>query len=270
MTLLNDCLNATDGAACASAWNSLNWAGGVDWENMDYGAASRLAEKLGIDANKSVDDVVKGLGGSVSETVKIALQGIKNRVYPSSVQRPVAPSGKRGAVPRRVPVVPGGLFVVMNGGGVTSYGNFVRKVDALKFNISMYGGGQHTAAMVRASLRELESLLNKEGKSIEVNDRARINDAIDSLERSEKRVVKAGEYINILTQAIKEARLSAKDSKFTDTTALEVIQELAEQQRKSKEAATKKGLGLTELLSSLQSALTEVKGVIAAAKPLST
>jgi hypothetical protein len=263
INILDKCLSAPDAQSCVAAWGNLPWAAGLNWEEMDHGAASSLAQKLGLDT-KSVDEVVKELttafGSAPSETVKMALQGIKNRISPSPMNvRPVASTSKVSGVPERVVVVPMALtgFGMRGGGSNTMYANYVRRIDALKVNLSMNGGGQHTAAMVRASLAELKQLLAKGGKSIDENDLVRINDAIDSLERSEKRVVKAQEYMNILTQAIKESKIDVKSMVAKPT--LKILEDLAVKEKDSRSAVTKKALSLTDLLASLQSALTKIE-----------
>ena len=261
--LLNECLKG-DASGCVAAWGNLGWSAGLDWKTMDHGAASTLARKLELD-KKTVEEVLKAVsapGGTPSETLKMALQGIKNRISPSSVNvRPIAVASKVPGVSARVGVVlmaGGGLI---GGGNNASYANYVRKIDALKLNLSMNGGGQHTAAMVRSSLAELNQLLTKDSKQIDQSDLVRINDAIDSLERSEQRVGKAQEYISLLTQALKESRV-AKESLGT-TVTLKVIGELAEKEKQSRSAVSKKAFSLTELLASLQATLPRIEAALA-------
>ena len=269
INLLQQCLNG-ETKKCVKAWNELNWADGVDFKDADRGSARKLAIKLGLD-KKSVDDVVKELesasGSTLAETVKVAFKSIKNMINPESritipkkrqiigvQQRDTSDIGNYGFFGNYG--FRGGTTNMYGGGATGSYSNFVRSIDALNNNHSMIGGLyiKNTANMTRSVVAEFVSLLKNKGKQIEQEDLDAINDEIDSLERSEKRVIQAGQYIEILNKAIKSANLDLSSVKGNMT--LKLIEELAEKKKTSESSMTKKYRTINELLTTLNEIVT--------------
>jgi hypothetical protein len=284
--LLDACLKG-DSSGCVLQWNQIDWSGRIKFTDADHGAAVKLAKKLQLDT-KSVDDVIMDIHKktnyldatgkptdrtagkpyataptldttpAVASSVRHAMNALKQFVSPV----PVTPSRSyaTGYTGPKVMLRTGYVPVRFGGGGSScSYANLARSVDSLRNTLTMVGGGPHTAAMVRSSVSELQQLLQKQGKAIDTADLDRIHDAIDSLERSEKRVEKAREYINTLNQAIRLARIP--DSSISANVTLRLIQDLAEKEKASAKALTQKALSLTDMVSNIQRLVSDVSGI---------
>ena len=268
INLLTQCLsgdfNKDDNKKkCAAAWCKINWGNGIDFKDGDRGAARKLVNQMGLN-NKTVDALFDELktanGGDMSDTVKLALTSIKNMVYPES--KIVVPKKLeiRGVQQRDTTGIlgfdlRGGSNKMYGGGASGSYCNFIRSINALKNN-SYIGGDisiKNLANMARSTVAEFISLLKIKNKQIEEEDLEAINNAIESLERSEKRVIDTYRYISILNRAIKESKLDPADLVQKDKVniTLKMIEELAIKQEKSKLATKNKFRTVNQLLSTL-------------------
>jgi hypothetical protein len=257
--LLDACIDGSIGN-CNIQWMQLNWGAGIDWENMDYGAASKLAKKLHLDTD-TVDTVVARLSAGVpdktaSESLKMSLQAIKNRISPSPLNtKPIASSVEGINVMPRTSVVSMSKMN-MTGGGKSSvgqkcsYANFIRCLDNVKNNIYMRGGsGSEHAAILRSGLSELQELLQNKNKTIHKDDLVRINDLIDILERTEKRLNVLGSNIWALNSALKENSINISDDKKDIT--LKIIEELVEETTKVKQSSMNKTSNILEIFEKL-------------------
>ena len=268
--LLSDCLiNGSQGGYCADKWASLDWANGIDFSDADRGAMRKLADKLQLNSKTPQDiktELETAKGGKLNDSVVLALKNIQKIAYPEKVssvpvdKSAVASTASVGvpmlllAVPPRIPTVSNN----MRGGGNSKllYANFVRSMN----NLRLYGGaGEHTAEAVRSSLRGLVSLLHANGKAIEQQDLNRLNDAIDSLERSESRVRKADEYIRILNRALQESGVDTKSLPASVT--LKIIEDFGESRKKSATAVSKKITSLTDIMTALEKLIADVEAI---------
>ena len=264
--LLVTCL--TNDPSCADSWASLDWANGIDFSDADRGAMRKLADKLQLNS-KTPQEIKTELEKSKTPNIKIndsvilALKNIQKIAYPekaSSVpvaKSAVASTATVGPSPR-FPVVP--MTDRLRGGGNSKllYANFVRSMN----NLRLYGGaGEHTAEAVRSSLRGLVSLLQAKGKAIEQQDLNRLNDAIDSLERSESRVRKADEYIRILNRAIQETGKLPTELGVPGDVTLKIIENFSESRKRSAAAVSKKIASLTDIMTVLEKLVTDVEAI---------
>lgn len=232
--LLHKCLITKD-AQCFNEFNKQDFSKQIDVDTMDYYVARNLAKHLGF-YNNSVDDAIKELerkGGvhRIESNVKLVFDAIKEKI--NKVEKIdnkfniVINTAKIHEMPKRIPrLVIGG----MHGGGLTSYNDLIMNLDALKTNLLMNGGGLNSSILIKSSLKQLIQLLKKEGKKIDDNDLARIYNYISSLERSEQKLIKVREYINVLIKAIIEKGYDMKD--MNDTVGLQFLQDFAEKERK--------------------------------------
>jgi hypothetical protein len=270
ISLLEKCINGSDLSGCGAEWNTLGWTSGLDANNMDYGATLQLAKKLGLDI-KSVEDVIKSFpeeGRNLHDTVKHAFAVIKEKINPQSVTA----TGSTG-VPKRKPVysIVGGM---VGGGNNSSYSNYVQLMNAIKVN-NMIGGG-NSAAALKVSFEQLQRLLKSQGKEIETSDAARVQDLIASLARSEDRAAKAASYISILNAALNQAKITKSDLGTGGNVALKVLETLAEREKSSLQAASKKSTSILDLLKTVEdiagirSDIAGIKSDIAALKPSAT
>jgi hypothetical protein len=100
--------------------------------------------------------------------------------------------------------------------------------------------------------RTISDVLEKEGKKIDDNDLARIYNYISSLERSEQKLIKVREYINVLIKAIIEKGYDMKDMKdIKDTVGLKFLQDFAEKERKLINNIDQKSANLQQTISIL-------------------
>jgi len=269
--LLDQCLLGGTNASCADRWASLDWANGIDFSDADRGAMRKLADKLQLNSKtpqKIKTELETAKGGKLNDSVVLALKNIQKIAYPEKassvpVAKPaVASTASVGApmllvaVPARIPVV--SMTNQLRGGGNSKllYANFVRSMN----NLRLYGGaGEHTAEAVRSSLRGLVSLLHANGKAIEQQDLNRLNDAIDSLERSESRVRKADEYIRILNRAFQESGVDTKS--LPGIVTLKIIENFGESRKKSAAAVSKKITSLTDIMTALEKLITDVEAI---------
>ena len=103
--------------------------------------------------------------------------------------------------------------------------------------------------MTRSTIHEFVSLLKNMGKQIDEEDLNTIREEINSLERTEKRLIQTIEYIQILNKAIKVSKLDL--SSEIGNITLNLIEELAEKQKKSQLSMGKKFTTISDLLSTL-------------------
>ncbi len=281
LRLLSNCL--TDNINCVANWNSLNWASGVDFKDADHGAAVKLAKKLGLDT-KSVDDVFKDIQKlnkhiTLTESVKVALKSLQEFVNPHvipSIRSVTGTSSTLNTVQKRTGTIPMVLYpsLKMSGGGIIKSNdlesnickaNYKRCMNNLDFQMSMKGGGSSTGLplMLRATLSELQSILKSNGKEIEQNDLARINDAIDSAERSTKRVEQLGMFLVSLNIALKESKIDIKSQPAKVT--LRIIEDLVEKQNQTTQVVQTKITSLYDIFKNLETLtkdITEIKSKI--------
>jgi hypothetical protein len=231
--LLRKCL-ISDDIGCVEAFNQQDFSKQIDVDTMDYYVARNLAKQLGF-YKDSVDDAIKELtkksGVKIESNVRLVFDAIKEKI--NKVEKIdnkfniVIKTAKIHDMPKRIPrLVIGG----MHGGGLTSYNDLIMNLDALKTNLLMNGGGLNSSILIKSSLKQLIQLLEEKGKRIDDNDLARIYNYISSLERSEQKLIKVREYINVLIKAIIEKGYDMKDIK--DTVGLQFLQEFAEKERK--------------------------------------
>jgi hypothetical protein len=257
LDLLHKCLSG-DKDGCIDAWNMLDFSKGVDFKDADRGAVLKLAKHLGLD-KKSVEDVVNDLENNsqkkLAETVKVVFKAIKKMVNPESVISYPEPRKIYRVSQRNTENILSGLVGGghnMYGGGATgSYSNFIRSIDALKNNNSMVGGlgVMNVANMTRSTIHEFVSLLKNMGKQIDEEDLNTIREEINSLERTEKRLIQVIEYIQILNKAIKVSKLDL--SSEIGNITLNLIEELAEKKKNSELSMGKKFTTISDLLSTL-------------------
>jgi len=232
--LLYKCL-ISDDIGCVKEFNNQDFSKKIDVDTIDYYVARNLAKQLGF-YNDSVDNAIKKFKEKdatikVQTNVRLVFDAIKEKI--NKVEKVdnkfniVIKTTKIHDMPKRIPrLVIGG----MHGGGLTSYNDLIMNLDALKTNLLMNGGGLNSSILIKSSLKQLIQLLKKEGKQIDDNDLARIYNYISSLERSEQKLIKVREYINVLIKAIIEKGYDMKDIK--DTVSLQFLQDFAEKERK--------------------------------------
>jgi hypothetical protein len=230
VTILQQCLT-TDGNDCIKKFNTLQWDQQINVDTMDYYVARNLAKHLGfydqpvLDAVKAVKETT---GKDVNDNVLLLFNAIKQKI--NKVEKIknkfdiVIPTEKVPTMKRRLPRMP---FDGMFGGGITSYNDLIINLDTIKVNLSMNGGGSDTSILIKTSLTQLIQLLEKEGKKIDDNDLARIHQYISSLERSENKLKKVRDYINILIKAIVE---KGHDVKTAPNVTLDFLQKFAEKE----------------------------------------
>jgi hypothetical protein len=253
VSLLNACINV-GGPECKAEWESLDWSSGIE-NNMDYGAALKMAKTLGLD-KKPVEEIVPLFPGGLNDRVIEAFRVIKRRISPTSsapVARPVAGVVAPGALMRRVAIVPV-AGVMLGGGNRNILANYVQLTNALRNNYNMVGGS-NSAAVLKASFEDLQALLKTNGKEIETSDVNRIQELIASVARSEQRSKKAAEYIFLLKSALQEAKVSKSDLGAGETITLKLIGELAEKQKTAEAAVSKKGKGLMDIFAAVEELL---------------
>jgi biotin operon repressor len=233
--LLKNCL-MTDNKECLEEFNSLDFSKKIDVDTMDYYVARNLAKHLGF-YEDSVDNAIKKLkeNSNVTEiqpNVRLVFDAIKEKI--NKVEKIdnkfniVINTAKIHDMPKRIPSV---FIGSMHGGGLTSYNDLIMNLDALKTNLLMNGGGSNSSILIKSSLKQLILLLEKEGKKIDDNDLARIYNYISSLERTEHKLTKVREYINVLIKAIIEKGYDIKqDKNALPKVTLDFLQKFAEKE----------------------------------------
>jgi hypothetical protein len=237
VNLLQKCLT-TSGNDCILEFNRQNWDKLINVDTMDYYVARNLAKHLGF-YDKSVVDALKDikdpsdLSGAVkimSDSVIVVFNAIKEKI--NKVEKRIdnkfkirLESAKIPTMSQRIPRI----VVGMHGGGLTSYNDLIMNLDTLKNNLLMNGGGSDSSILIKTSLKQLIQLLEKEGKKIDDTDLARIHHYISSLERSEEKLKKVREYINVLIKAITENGYDIKKENVPKVT-LDFLKEFAEKE----------------------------------------
>jgi uncharacterized protein (UPF0335 family) len=228
--LLQQCLT-TDGNDCIKKFNTLRWDQQINVDTMDYYVARNLAKHLGF-YEQPVLDAVKAvtlnIGKPVNDNVLLLFNAIKEKI--NKVEKRIdnkfkirIESVKIPTMSQRIPRV----VIGMHGGGLTSYNDLIMNLDTLKNNLLMNGGGSDSSILIKTSLKQLIQLLEKEGKKIDDTDLARIHQYISSLERSEEKLKKVREYINVLIKAITE---NGYDIKKIPEVTLGFLKEFAEKE----------------------------------------
>jgi len=234
--LLQKCLASTD-IGCFYEFNKQDFSQQIDVDTMDYYVARNLAKQLGF-YDHSVDIAIQNLKVkdatiTVQPNVRLVFDAIKEKI--NRVEKIdnkfniVIKTAKIHNMPKRIPR----LVVIgnMHGGGLTSYNDLIMNLDALKTNLLMNGGGSNSSILIKSSLKQLIHLLEKEGKKIDDNDLARIYNYISSLERTEQKLTKVREYINVLIKAIIEKGYDInKDEKAPPEVTLDFLQKFAEKE----------------------------------------
>lgn len=258
---------------CIKQWNSTDWSKLIDIETMDYGAAYNLASHLGF-LDRTVDDVLKETGlSNLNDSTKLALEAIKRKVSPNSEKsKPIkltklplfAISERQGTIPFDSTNQAGG------GNNNNNYANFIRKMNNLKNNLSMNGGGyQESASTFRSSLVELEALLKSKGKGIDPKDRNVIFNLINSLDRTQARVRTSGKYINYLIKAIKEGDADVKAAiDKQDNVTYNILSELYKKHLQSKESGIKKIATLKDVLETIAKTAVDLEAIATTQKTI--
>jgi hypothetical protein len=232
--LLKNCLTSDD-KACFNEFNKQDFSIPIDVDTMDYYVARNLAKQLGF-YDKSVDVAIQNFKDKdatiiVQPNVKLVFDAIKEKI--NKVEKVdnkfniVIKTAKIHDMPKRIPRV---FIGSMHGGGLTSYNDLIMNLDALKTNLLMNGGGSNSSILIKSSLKQLIQLLEKEGKKIDDNDLARINNYISSLERTEHKLTKVREYINVLIKAIIEKGYDIKQEKELPEVTFDFLQKFAEKE----------------------------------------
>jgi biotin operon repressor len=232
--LLKKCLSSTD-VGCFNEFNKQDFSQQIDVDTMDYYVARNLAKQLGF-YDHSVDIAIQNLKVkdatiTVQPNVRLVFDAIKEKI--NRVEKIdnkfniVIKTAKIHDMPKRIPRL---VIGSMHGGGLTSYNDLIMNLDALKTNLLMNGGGSNSSILIKSSLKQLIQLLEKEGKKIDDNDLARINNYISSLERTEQKLTKVREYINVLIKAIIEKGYDIKQEKEYPKVTLEFLQKFAEKE----------------------------------------
>lgn len=237
--ILHQCLSGKTTDDCLKRWNVMDFSGGVNFLEGDKAVAMKLGKKIGLDTNdvKTVCDNFKtSTGKSLAQNVQTVLHSIK-AVYTNKPSIPVV-------IPvwTFVPPLIGGKMV--GGGSNVSYADFIRGFDSLKNNIHISGGGNgpNTAIAFRNNYLQLKSILTSNGKTLDTTDDARMDEYINSIERSEKRLDKLRNLIQILKKLYSDPvgkQLLDKDI-GTKKVTLELLSDLTEQHKSSTSALTGK------------------------------
>jgi hypothetical protein len=238
VNLLQKCLT-TSGNECISEFNTQNWDKQINVDTMDYYVARNLAKHLGfydksvVAALKDIKDPSDPTGVKVKvmkESVVLVFNAIKEKI--DKVEKKIDNKFNIVVEPAKIPKMRQRIPRVvmgMHGGGLTSYNNLIMNLDILKTNLLMNGGGSDSSILIRTSLKQLIQLLEKEGKKIDDDDLARIHQYISSLERSEQKLLKVREYINVLIKAITEQGYDVKKDVISSVT-LTFLKEFAEKE----------------------------------------
>lgn len=230
--MLRKCLT-TDSNECINEFNTQSWDKQINVDTMDYYVARNLAKHLGF-YDKPVHDALKDVtlttGKPLNDNVILLFNAIKEKI--NKVEKIknkwdiIIPAGKVPTMMRRLPRIGDDMV----GGGITSYNDLIINLDTIKVNLTMNGGGSDTSILVKTSLTQLIQLLEKEGKKIDDNDLGRIHQYISSLERSENKLKKVRDYINILIKAILEKGYDIKNDKNVPKVTLDFLQKFAEKE----------------------------------------
>lgn len=251
LSVLTNCLNGATSDDCLNKWRGMDWSHGIKFENSDRGAVIRLAEKLTLDTNDVktvVDEYVKKMKKSLDPRIVTSLHAIKSVVHSNSKTATTPLPPPQGQYWSFLPInsliqVAGGK---MSGGGSTvSYADFIRGVDSLRNNIHMSGAGPNTAVAIRNSFNQLKTILTNNNKKFDEKDEMRIDEYLNSVENSEKRLVKLDNMITMLSKLYKNS--SDKDElnkEITTDLTLQVMDELVERHKKSSSALTNKANNL--------------------------
>ena len=233
VTILQQCLT-TDSNDCIKKFNTLQWDQQINVDTMDYYVARNLAKHLGF-YDQPVLDAVKAVtlttGKALNDNVILLFNAIKEKI--NKVEKIknkwdiIIPTEKVPTMMKRIPRI---VIDGMVGGGITSYNDLIINLDTIKVNLTMNGGGSDTSILVKTSLTQLIQLLEKEGKKIDDKDLGRIHQYISSLERSENKLKKVRDYINILIKAILENGYDIKNDKNVPNVTLDFLQKFAEKE----------------------------------------
>ena len=235
VNLLHKCLTSS-GNDCISEFNTQNWDKLINVDTMDYYVARNLAKHLGfydksvVDALKDIKDPATGAVKVMSDSVILVFNAIKEKI--NKVEKKIDNKFNIVLQPAKIPTMSQRIprvVIGMHGGGLTSYNDLIMNLDTLKTNLLMNGGGSDSSILIKTSLKQLIQLLEKEGKKIDDNDLARIHQYISSLERSEQKLTKVREYINILIKAIVEKGFDVK-KEIVPPVTLNFLKEFAEKE----------------------------------------
>ena len=235
VNLLQKCLT-TSGDDCILEFNTQNWDKLINVDTMDYYVARNLAKHLGfydksvVDALKDIKDPATGVVKVMSDSVILVFNAIKEKI--NKVEKKIDNKFNIVLQPTKIPTMSQRIprvVIGMHGGGLTSYNDLIMNLDTLKTNLLMNGGGSDSSILIKTSLKQLIQLLEKEGKKIDDSDLARIHQYISSLERSEQKLTKVREYINILIKAIVEKGIDVK-KEIVPPVTLNFLKEFAEKE----------------------------------------
>ena len=239
--ILHQCLSGKTTEECLKRWDVMNFSGGVNFLEGDKAVAMKLGKKLGLDINdvkKVCDDFKAATKKDLNPNVVTTLHSIK-AVYTNKPSAPVV-------IPvwTFVPPLIGGKMV--GGGSNVSYADFIRGFDSLKNNINISGGGggfgPNSAIAFRNNYLQLKSILTSNGKTLDAVDDTRMDEYINSIERSEKRLDKLTNLIQILKKLYSDpaGKKYLDDNIGTKKATLELLDDLTEQYKNSAGALTGK------------------------------
>jgi len=261
VSLLGKCLGSGDQADCRAEWSKLNFAGGFDTNKMDLATARNLVNKMGI--TDTVDEWVKTHSLTLQPTVAAALKAIVARVRSNSglagsrpIVTPMVPASSLVAfvVPQRVGFTPmTGLMV--GGGGNRAAANFIQMSNYLKNSYTLVGGNPNavpsSVAALRSSLAELEKALQSKSKQIDSDDKKRIVQLIDSLQRTEEKAELAAKYMSELRRIIAHPKFDVVSEIAGPDVTAAMMAELSKNKATLLAAASKKSFNLLSIFESI-------------------
>lgn len=279
--ILHQCLSGKTSDDCLKRWNVMNFSAGVNFLEGDKAVAMKLGKKLGLDTN-DVKTVCDNFETSTKKPLNPNVQTILHSIKAVYTNKPSTPA----VIPvwTFVPPLIGGKMVngkMVGGGSTVSYADFIRGFDSLKNNIHISGGdnGPNTAIAFRNNYHQLKSILTSNGKTLDTTDDARMDEYINSIERSEKRLDKLKNLIQILKKLYSDpaGKQHLDNDIGTKNVTLELLSELTEQHKISANALTGKVsnyftsyssfLNSREMQDMLKKHLEDVKDAIKAKSP---
>jgi hypothetical protein len=268
--VLNKCISASSAEerkACAEEWKTMDFGAGYDFNKMDLSTARNLIEKMGITSNKTVEQWKSETGVDLSATVLAALKAIVQRVRnPSGRSEAYGPVGAAAApsLGRRVAFTRlAGGSMIGGGGGNRAVANFIQMSNYLKERYILVGGASNavpsSVGALRTSLAELEVALEAKNKQIDAEDKRRIVQLFDSLQRTEEKADKAARYMSELKRII--AHPSFKNDSIGATVTAKIMQDLQTTHSTLLAASAKKGHSIVSVLDALTSAASELSAL---------
>jgi hypothetical protein len=156
----------------------------------------------------------------------------------------------------------------MMGGGNRAAANFIQMSNYLKNRYTLVGGANNavpsSVAALRSSLAELERALESKGKQIDTNDKQRIVQLIDSLQRTEEKAELAAKYMSELRRIIAHPKFDVA-SEITGPVTANMMADLSKNKATLLAAASKKSYNLLSILETVAGLVDDVKAIKAVA-----